>query len=63
MLVGLVGLVNGSGEVSFEVAEGFSAGLAALDSALDEVLCGLVVTGLGERDPVGRGVQLPIASV
>ena len=62
-MVGLEGLVNGSGEVSLEDTEGFSAGLAALDSALDEVLCGLVVTGLGERDPVDRGVQLPIASV
>ena len=61
-MVGLEGLVNGSGEVSLEDVEGFSVGLAVLDSAFDELLCGLVVTGLGERGPVDRGVQLPIAS-
>ncbi|WP_207302424.1 MULTISPECIES: hypothetical protein [Arachnia] len=48
--------------MSLEDVEGFSVGLAVLDSAFDELLCGLVVTGLGERDPVDRGVQLPIAS-
>src|SRR5215213_5696441 len=52
------GSVNGVGEAAFEDAKRLGFVLAAFAAALKELTCGLMVVGLGDRDPVDRGVEL-----
>jgi len=58
LCVGEEGTVNDVGEAAFEDAKRLGLVLAAFAAALKELTCGLVVVGLGDRDPVDRGVEL-----
>jgi hypothetical protein len=49
-------------EQSFQAAECFAAALPLGAFALEVVACGRVVAGLGDRDPVERSVELPVAA-
>src|SRR5215203_3136007 len=59
--VGEEGSVDHVGEAAFEDAKRLGFVLAAFAAALKELTCGLVVVGLGDRDPVDRGVELSVA--
>ena len=56
------GLVDDADEEPFEAAERFAAGLALGSFALEVVARRGVVAGLGDRDPVERGVELAVAA-
>ena len=61
MLVGVEVAVNDPDEAAFEAAQGFGVGHAF---GLLLAVVGLpepVEADLGDRDPVHRGVQLPVA--
>jgi hypothetical protein len=47
---------------SFEAADGFAAGFAFGFLAVEVGARGGVVAGLGDRDPVERGVELAVAA-
>jgi hypothetical protein len=60
--VGEEGPVDNVGEAAFEESEGFSFGGPGFETALDEGLGVGVDTDLGDRDPVQRGVGLPVTA-
>src|SRR3954471_18681168 len=59
--VGLEGVEDGSGEASFEAADGFGAGVTGGEALGVVRLGGFMATQLGDRDPVQGGVQLAVA--
>ena len=56
------GGVDGAGELAFEAAEGFAAGLALGLFAFEVGLRGWVDAALGDRDPVQGAVELAVAA-
>jgi len=54
--------VDGAGELSFEAADRFAAALSLGLFAREVGLRGRMQTGLGDRDPVERAVELPVAA-
>jgi hypothetical protein len=58
----LLGLEDDADEESFEAAECFSFALAFAAFALEVGACARVVARLRDRDPVERGVELPVAA-
>jgi hypothetical protein len=56
------GLVDDADEESFEAADGFASALSFGSFAFEVVAGGGVVAGLGDRDPVERGVELAVAA-
>jgi hypothetical protein len=60
-LVSLEGLKDGIGEAAFQYAGCLASTVAAGSATFDECLGWWMPAGLAERDPVQRGVQLPVA--
>ena len=56
------GLEDDADEEAFEAADGLASALAFGFLALEVGTCGGVVAGLGDRDPVERGVELAVAA-
>ena len=56
------GDVDGSGELSFEAADGFAAALAFCLFALEVGACGWMDAALGDRDSVEGAVELAVAA-
>ena len=52
---------DAAGEMAFEAAHGFEAGLA-FGAFAGQVVLGLGATGAGERDAVNRGVEPAVAA-
>ncbi len=62
LLVVLEGFVDGSGDVTFEDADGFSFGFASCHGRGDEGFGGLVVGELGDGDTVDDRVEVSVAA-
>jgi hypothetical protein len=58
--VGGEGVVLGVGQVSLEDAQRLLPALAGLLATADQITRRGVVTGLGQRDPMQRRVELPV---
>src|SRR4051794_12585771 len=58
----LQGVEDDADEESFEAAECFASALAFASFALEVGACLGVVAGLCDRNPVERGVELPVAA-